>query len=724
MAGRGKRFLPALLLLLAPAARGQGVPYQLNPPAPNAQVQFCPVPDGGYPCPSPLTVYSNSAATQVVAQPISVGSGGNLSVYFAAGTSSWTVQLLGQGYGPQNRYVVAGGSSSVSSPAPTIQGGLSSFRSTLTKIAKMQTASPAQLRVLVWGDSVAGFHNNAVAAGLRDSFGNAGVDISCQGTIATGQGGSCVTNDALSGGAFVIDGSVHAYDYTRSPTGVYYSIPAGGCALFGLGGGYAVANQLSLLYVSEPGAGSLQFQTNKNGAGFVTQSTTSAANASTIGSVVTYTAPDTGPYKIQACATGATVNVFGPTFENSLINGVVIINVSRGGLALNNANSTPSAVTAPWFAALAPDLILFEMKTNGANNANCLFASDSSSWPSNLTIFASNWTTANSLVDFLFFGTSPVISPNDACQVVWNTGTRSVALANNAIYFDGYYPNLNYATEKALGWITDISSPHQTTLGQAAEANLLWQQLGFNDFINGASPRMGGVNAPTSTLTSLTLSTDIAGLNPPGGKILAIDGFDLYAKPTRSWQFQDLAGNAFGNLASTKTSYGQATNYMPPFQTSIFSNETGAKGPWIAELDANTVGIFQNPGSQAPNNLFLKRLRVNGTAYSGADAAIVPTSGWGTGPAVSAAAGFDQAFSWSVTCGTTPAPNPVITVTFKDGTWTQTPQYMVSRNDIVAPTPATFFPTWVEAATTLTITMQGTCTAGNVYKFKAMAMGN
>lgn len=94
----------------------QGIPYQLNPPAPNARVLFCPVPDGGYPCPSPVTVYSDSAATLTVAQPISIGSGGNLSVYFASGTTSWTVQLLGTGYGPQNRYVVAGSSSS-SSPS-------------------------------------------------------------------------------------------------------------------------------------------------------------------------------------------------------------------------------------------------------------------------------------------------------------------------------------------------------------------------------------------------------------------------------------------------------------------------------------------------------------------------------------------------------------------------------------------------------------------------------
>jgi len=140
---------------------------------------------------------------------------------------------------------------------------------------------------------------------------------------------------------------------------------------------------------------------------------------------------------------------------------------------------------------------------------------------------------------------------------------------------------------------------------------------------------------------------------------------------------------------------------------------TGAKQLWNARWD-NSDNRFQ-VWRVAPNL---------GTAYSGADAAIVLTSGWGTSPSVSAAAGFDQGFSWSVTAGTTPGANPVITVTFKNGTWTAAPQYLCTRNDLVTPTPATFFPTWTATATALTIRMQGTPTGGNVYKFICMAMGN
>jgi hypothetical protein len=140
---------------------------------------------------------------------------------------------------------------------------------------------------------------------------------------------------------------------------------------------------------------------------------------------------------------------------------------------------------------------------------------------------------------------------------------------------------------------------------------------------------------------------------------------------------------------------------------------TGAKQLWNARFD-NSDNRFQ-----------VWRLAPNlGTAYSGADAAIVLTSGWGTAPSVSAATGFDQGFSWSVTAGTAPGANPVITVTFKDGTWTNAPQYSCTRNDTATPTPSTFFPTWTTTATALTINMQGTPTGGKIYKFVCMAMGN
>jgi hypothetical protein len=102
--------LAVILLLGAGYSKGQGILYQLSPPAPNAQVLVCPSPDNGYPCPAPAAIFSNVGLTTPVSQPVQLGSSGFFSFYIASGT--YTIQLLGPGYNSGNRQVVSIGSSS------------------------------------------------------------------------------------------------------------------------------------------------------------------------------------------------------------------------------------------------------------------------------------------------------------------------------------------------------------------------------------------------------------------------------------------------------------------------------------------------------------------------------------------------------------------------------------------------------------------------------------
>lgn len=118
-----------------------------------------------------------------------------------------------------------------------------------------------------------------------------------------------------------------------------------------------------------------------------------------------------------------------------------------------------------------------------------------------------------------------------------------------------------------------------------------------------------------------------------------------------------------------------------------------------------------------------------GTAYSGADAAIVPNAvngagGWGVGAAVSAAVGFDGAFSFTITAAGAPGASPTCVVTFKDGTWINAPQCIVKRNDTTAPVSSGPDVIWTTTATTLTFTFTGTPVAANTYKFVCIGIGN
>jgi hypothetical protein len=114
----------------------------------------------------------------------------------------------------------------------------------------------------------------------------------------------------------------------------------------------------------------------------------------------------------------------------------------------------------------------------------------------------------------------------------------------------------------------------------------------------------------------------------------------------------------------------------------------------------------------------------SGEPYSPTDSAIALGSGWGSTGAVSNATGFDSALSFTVTPGGSGiSANPVITVTFKDGTWTNPPQVLVQRNDTNSPYGAPPHTISV-SATVLTIIFNGTPDSGTPYSFICMALGN
>ena len=112
-----------------------------------------------------------------------------------------------------------------------------------------------------------------------------------------------------------------------------------------------------------------------------------------------------------------------------------------------------------------------------------------------------------------------------------------------------------------------------------------------------------------------------------------------------------------------------------------------------------------------------------GTAVATGDWAL--TSGWGANATISAVSGNDARGAVRVTTSTldTPGANPVITLTFKDGTWTSTPFPMACINDEgTGPLAAVAAKA---TATTLVLTYIGTPTAvlSLTYIFNYLVMG-
>lgn len=110
-----------------------------------------------------------------------------------------------------------------------------------------------------------------------------------------------------------------------------------------------------------------------------------------------------------------------------------------------------------------------------------------------------------------------------------------------------------------------------------------------------------------------------------------------------------------------------------------------------------------------------------GTALVAGDFAL--DGNWGTSPSVSSVLATDGGGRFSITTGTgSPAGNAGVTLTFKDGTWTNAPSLVVSRGDGFS--PAANFWAVSSTATTATFTFVGTApVASTVYTMIFLTVG-
>src|ERR1700674_1886936 len=90
-----------LLLLIAifgtaSLCRAQGIPFAVNPPAPNATMTVCSAPANGNPCTNTVTVYSTVALSQTIAQPIQIGPTGAYTFFYNGALASIVIQITGR----------------------------------------------------------------------------------------------------------------------------------------------------------------------------------------------------------------------------------------------------------------------------------------------------------------------------------------------------------------------------------------------------------------------------------------------------------------------------------------------------------------------------------------------------------------------------------------------------------------------------------------------------
>jgi hypothetical protein len=96
--------IAALLLATGGSTFAQGALYRIGPFNQPGLAYICPVPDGGTPCPSPVSIFTNVGLTNALSNPISIPQGATVSFWVTPG--QYTIQFPASGY---NQIVQIGG---------------------------------------------------------------------------------------------------------------------------------------------------------------------------------------------------------------------------------------------------------------------------------------------------------------------------------------------------------------------------------------------------------------------------------------------------------------------------------------------------------------------------------------------------------------------------------------------------------------------------------------
>lgn len=230
------------------------------------------------------------------------------------------------------------------------------------------------------------------------------------------------------------------------PTGSVDQIPAGASRTWGRGGAAALCTVVKIYYVIAPGAGSFKIQIDGVDASGYTS--VDAAGTATLGIATISVARAT--HTVTVVGLTGTVEIIFPVLEDTGVPGLTVLNVSRGGLGLDQATSNPVALArfGAFLADQGVDVISFEAKESSSYYADAL----------NKLLTQIRTSVPNA--DFLGIGSTPVSGVSeDADQIVQNAQLRAACATYRGVYWDSYTPVGSYARMVELGWVSDGVHP-------------------------------------------------------------------------------------------------------------------------------------------------------------------------------------------------------------------------------------------------------------------------
>lgn len=397
------------------------------------------------------------------------------------------------------------------------------------KLAAMPSTA-SRLKILQFGDS----YVNKLYGGMQSAL----LPL-CGGVAGGGLSGAPSGSITVNSTTGTVNVQTTAFD--AWPSGAVEQFTTGATRTYGTGGASFVANQIKVYYVLEPGAGTFKLQVDGvDAAGF-----TNVSAAGTLGQLgIATITPTLGAHTVTIVNLTGTVRIIGQSWENTTVNGLMPITVGQGGIPLNSATNSATAMSnfQAFIADALPDLMLFEMKEDSSYFAAAL-----------ATLFAATKAGAPNM-DVVGVG-SPPIATNDADQVAQNAQLRDACRAAGYTYFDSYALYGSYARLTSLGFNGD--GVHVSTACDQDRAMEFLRQTGILQAY-GHTILEGLLRTPGMYL-GRAIDTSAAGWIGADASF----GLDPVLRHLQANRFIEFRGNS--NTPIARFSENAAINWIPDF---------------------------------------------------------------------------------------------------------------------------------------------------------------
>lgn len=365
-------------------------------------------------------------------------------------------------------------------------------REALSRFWDAAEAKARPVTVVSFGDSMAESYRTATFYLMTKLEGRLGI------------AGNSLINYGLRLLPQMVGGSTLLYNTTNWFTAHWLLPPGGGLwweNYFSAGGLYC--DQIGLFYVRQPQGGLITLSISTNAGTWSPQLVLDGYHPTPIGAYTNIALPR-NLYRLRVDGLSGTNFVIGPQALDTQTNGLHVVFMCQPGLPLYGVTDVPTAIRAPIFAALKPDLLVWHMKEPIEPLLSDM--EECENW----------WSNSAPECDVLYIGTPwAVTDTTNTWTTEQNQIVRGVAVNHRRAYVDLMQPGNSYDWLRTNGLISD--GIHLTDAGGQWGANIIWNDMNLfalglprqlSLMMTGGLARVAFPTAPGATYT-LQSSTNL-----------------------------------------------------------------------------------------------------------------------------------------------------------------------------------------------------------------------